>query len=255
MEKSTSKRFFLRRTHVPSELFIGGQYILSNDEEEIFHQLTKVFRLKQGQKIILINPVRPHADVQNFEYHFQVLASDKRTIQLQLLETKALQKFLQYPLALGLCLPNKPAKLDFILEKATELGVSHFFLIKSDLSQFPHQLRMDRLLKIVTEASEQSEQINPPELTYVSSLDEYLKLPTEDLSLVALERTSAEQSLVDLQVSKPTRILIGPEGGFSEREVQLLQNSNQQAINIGGHILKMDTAALLSVGILALKLQ
>jgi len=254
MEKSTSKRFFLRRTRVPPELSIGGQYVLNNEEEEIFYQLTKVFRLKEGQKIILINPVRPFADQPNQEFHFQVQTFDKKSIQLQLQEIKTLADFLRFPLSLGLCLPNKPAKMDFILEKATELGVSHFYLIKSDLSQFQHELRPDRLLKIVTEAAEQSEQVAPPGLSILENLEEYLNLPIAQ-SLVALERTAAKQSLLELSISQPARILIGPEGGFSDREVQLIQNSSQEPINIGGHILKMDTAALLSVGILALKLQ
>lgn len=254
MEKSTTKRFFLRLTHIPADLGIGGQFLLDQDEQIIFYQLTKVFRLSLGDRIVLINPYRPFAEEQNKEYHFRALSVDKKAIHLQLEEIRILEKYLRFPLSLALCLPNKPSKLDFILAKATELGVSKFYFIKSDLSQFNHRVRLDRLIKIAIEAAEQSEQVAPPSLTVIDNLDEYLQSPPE-FDLVALERTTDSQSLLDIKLAAATRILIGPEGGFSDREVELIKHSQQKPINIGGHILKMDTAALLSVGVLALKLQ
>lgn len=252
-EKSTTKRFFLRHVHISASLEKGQEYLLQDNETEIFYQLNKVFRIQQGQSIILLNN-QPDREVENTEFHLKVKTVTKKTIILELIQKQAIIGKLKHPLKLALCLPNKPSKLEFILEKATELGVTEFNLIKSDLSQFSHQIRLDRLEKIVTEAAEQSEQISIPKITLIQNLDEYLKTPTTN-GMVALERSENKVSILDAVATTATSILIGPEGGFSDREVELIGKSHHKIIKLGDSILKMDTAALLAVGIIALKLQ
>jgi 16S rRNA (uracil1498-N3)-methyltransferase len=252
ISKSSTKRFYLRHSSIPETLQPGAVYYLNDTEEEILYQLTKVFRASPGQKIILINR---HSDSSNNqEFHFQIKNLSKKSLEIELLELKTFSDPLSKELSLALCLPNKPAKLDFILEKTTELGVHHFHLIKSDLSQFSHQIRADRLEKIILEAAEQSERAVVPSLKLYNSFEEYLQ-SNPGHHLVALEHSQKSQSLLNQQIQTATTVVIGPEGGFSEREVRLIQGSNLPIINLGGSILKMDTAALLAVGIVALKLQ
>jgi len=254
--KSTTRRFFLRHSVIPNHITPVTQFILSEDiETEIFNQLTKVFRSTIGQEVILINKLNfPETSRLNIEYLFTITILNKKNLTLQLLQTKEIHSQLIHPLHLALCLPSKPAKLDWILEKATELGVQSIRLIKSDLSQFQHQLKTDRLDKIVTEAAEQSEQALPPDIKIIDNLDKFIQNNPINC-LVALERTTDSKSLLELTVTTETTVLIGPEGGFSGREVSLIREAPLAITNLGGSILKMDTAALLAVGILTLKLQ
>lgn len=254
--KSTTRRFFLRHSVVPSHITPGTQFALSEDiETEIFNQLIKVFRSTIGQKVILINKLNyPDTSHLNLEYIFEITIITKKNLTLQLIQINQLSPKLSHPLNLALCLPNKPAKLDWILEKTTELGVNSIILIKSDLNQFQHQIKLDRLDKIVTEAAEQSEQGTVPGLLYVDSLDKFIQNQPINC-LAALERSANSTNLLDLTINSETNILIGPEGGFSNREVDLIREAHLTTINLGGSVLKMDTAALLATGIAALKLQ
>jgi 16S rRNA (uracil1498-N3)-methyltransferase len=157
-------------------------------------------------------------------------------------------------LTLALALPNKPAKLDMILEHATELGVTGFVLITTDYSNFHHQVRLDRLEKIIMEAIEQSERARLPSLNMVSGLKDYFQNLSEPC-FVALERRSASQNILDLNPATSCHILIGPEGGFSPEEIILIDQSSAAPITLGTQILRNETAALIGAGILSLKLQ
>ncbi len=260
MSKShaTNFRFFLRHSVIPSHIEVGTQFGLNTDvEPEIFHQLSKVFRCQTGQPVILINQLEfPTTSLLNTEYRFIISIISKKSLTLELQKIQPLSAKLASPLHLALCLPNKPAKLDFILEKATELGVNSITLIKSALSNFNHQVNLDRLNSIVIEAAEQSEQNRPPRLDLIlNGLTPFLeKLPTN--CLVGLERAAGDTpSLLDLPVSQETTLLIGPEGGFSPAERQQILSSPAQSFHLGASILKSETATLLSLGIVAIKLQ
>lgn len=256
MQKSTSRRFFLRNSQIPADIKIGDRYLVSSSVEgDLHHQLHRVFRAVPGQTIILMNKNSDSdASGEGVEFLFELQGIEKKSLQLILRATKVVTKAFKERLGLALCLPNKPAKLDFIIEKAVEMGITNLKLIKSDFSQFSHQLRPDRLEKIILEAAEQSEQPQPAMLEYFENLDQFLK-KQETKTLVALERDNHSASILSININHDVDILIGPEGGFSEREINLINQADLTPINLGGSILKMDTAALLSIGIAALKLQ
>jgi 16S rRNA (uracil1498-N3)-methyltransferase len=168
------------------------------------------------------------------------------------MEKRTVSNELPIELNLALAVPNKPAKLEFILEKAVELGVRNIYLIKTEFSQFAHQLRLDRLEKIILEATEQSERAILPQLQSFHSLKQFLASKPENLC-VALERSEQSLDLLTTELSSSLTLLIGPEGGFSPSERQLLTDHNIQHYKLGGSILRMETAALLSLGVVRLR--
>lgn len=245
---NTSKRFILRNSIIPDQIEPNAPFTLSRDEEDLMHQITSVYRCKAGDKLILMNhnTTRP----ENTEYHFQINNLNKKTLEMTLLETSRLQES-PYNLTLSLCLPNKPAKLDFILEKATETGATSINLIKSDFSNFQHELRLDRLNKIVIEAAEQSERARVPTLQTFTSIGSFLESKPADL-MIAMERSEKSKPFDKYQWEKTDYdILIGPEGGFSQQEREFIELSGHQQISLGKHILKQDTAVILALAIIS----
>lgn len=247
---SITQRFILRHGQIPEGLSIGDLFNLSTAESELYHQIIVVYRCKVGDQAILMNLNRINPS--NTAYHCEIVACSKKLITMKLIKIDQINENKQ-SLTLALCLPNKPAKLDFIIEKAVELGIWNLILIKSDYSNFSHQLRLDRLEKILIEAAEQSERAITPTIFEYKNVDQYLESQPVNL-MVALERSSSEQNLIKLNLlAQNYSVLIGPEGGFSDREKSLFTAKKLTIINLGDQILKQDTAALLAVAILKFK--
>jgi 16S rRNA (uracil1498-N3)-methyltransferase len=157
-------------------------------------------------------------------------------------------------MTLAFALPNKPAKLEMVLQHATELGVSEFALIRTDNSNYNHEIRTDRLEKILLEAVEQCERSKVPVISQFKSLDEYLN-GLDRVCLAALERQNGQGNLLDIPVESDCAVLIGPEGGFSQREFELIAESKAKPFSLGSTILRNETAAILACGIVSLMIQ
>lgn len=258
-------RFFLRN---PSSNFLKSKLqakgdvfeLTEKDEPDIFFQLTRVLRGKSGDTIILVPP-QPEGQI--FEYVFNVSDVQKRTITLTFEKRFENNNDLSFSLELILGLPNKPDKLDFILQKATEIGVKKIILVTADFTQLKHHLRPDRMQKIVIEAAEQSERAIVPEIIEAGPLKNFLqKLSTEEQQkiFVAMERLSSntkkdDGSLVHLlsdYKEAKIQLLIGPEGGFSEEEKKLMAALNLTCFSLGKSVLRMETAAVIALGMTAL---
>ena len=247
-------RFFLRNSLLTPESIATKKLVLGQEEDEIFFQLTRVLRCQINDKVVLLNNSREKASP--IEYIFQISTINKKNLVLELIDQVEKNNY-QLPnpiLAIGL--PNKPAKLEFIIQKATELGVAQIHLIKFTFSQFPHQINLPRLDKIAIEAAEQSEQLCVPEIIFYQDLADYLSQQHKNSLLVALERSSQNsESLLSVNLPPQPILLIGPEGGISPQEKQILSEQGIKAFNLGSSILRMETACLLSLGICSLRLQ
>jgi 16S rRNA (uracil1498-N3)-methyltransferase len=243
-------------------------HLLENIEPEIFFQLAKVLRVRNGDEIVLI-PVLQNPPY--FEYKYVVESTDKKDIVLRFMEKTENTNEPEKSLSLMLCVPNKPEKMEFILQKAVELGAKRILLLEGDFSQMKHTLRADRLEKIMAEAAEQSERAIIPEIVSAGKLKNYLKaLPKEELKniFVALERecgatgdsgakgdseANKRKSAEDvfgggLSGAQNISVLVGPEGGFSNEEKALIYDLNITCFSLGKRILRMETAAILSLG-------
>ena len=242
-------RFFLRHTPVKG---LGEIFSISEQTEpEIFFQLTKVLRTEVGQKLIIV-PAQQQAPF--YEYHYTAETVGKKELILKLTEKIANENELGFKLGLVLALPNKPDKLEFILQKAVEIGVGKIVLVEGDFSQLKHQVRLERLQKIVVEAAEQSERAIIPELKLDGKmrnyLDEWEKNGGESKLVVAMERSGEAQEIFkNVQKSDGLEIVIGPEGGFSPEEKQLIAKLQLTCFSLGKRVLRMETAVILSLGL------
>lgn len=210
-------------------------------DEEIIHQWKDVFRLRSGDKILLL-------DNTGFEYITEVVLLAKGKADLKIIDRSAVSHMPTKELWLYAAIIKKD-NYEWILEKGTEVGVSHFVPVVSDRTE-KKDINMERALKIVKEASEQSGRGVMPEVDEPVSLKEAIN--NASVPLIAFHITG-EKFVADFHNNKQKLgILVGPEGGWSENELQLFKEKEIPIYSIGGLVLRAETAAIVIPALLSL---
>ena len=161
--------------------------------------------------------------------------------------------------------PLKPRAMDFLIEKATELGVTSFYPFWSARTQ-GRDFKEDRYKMIAQEAAEQSERLSLPCFHPPLLLEQFLKKwnPAETI-FVGDERRNTGSLFDYLKTSESTEIkdsttssmivMIGPEGGFTEQEFNLLQNQTFCCfVSLSQTVLRSETAALCALALMQAKI-
>ena len=203
------------------------------------HYLNKVMRVKENEVFSLFNS--------NGEWEAKVLSISKSIIEFKI--TKQLrQKENIKELWLAFS-PIKSNYQNFIIQKATELGVTKFLPIIFDRTVV-RKINKERLEKIAIEASEQSNRINLPTIEESQSLNNFLK--TNSIDLIFTDLNSNNYKIDKSKLSdRPICIIIGPEGDFSEVERQeILAFKGVQPIKINENILRSETAVISAISII-----
>jgi 16S rRNA (uracil1498-N3)-methyltransferase len=202
------------------------------------HYLTKVMRVKENEVFSLFN--------KNGEWEAKVLEISKSIVEFKI--TKQLRQkenFKELWLAFS---PIKSNYQNFMIQKATELGVTKFLPIIFDRTVV-RKINKVRLEKIVIEASEQSNRINVPTIEDAQNLNSFLKKNSMDLIFTDLNSNNEKINRSKL-TDKPVCIIIGPEGDFSEAEREkILSFKGVQPIKINENILRSETAVISAISI------
>ena len=202
------------------------------------HYLSKVMRVKESEVFSLFN--------KGGEWEAKILGISKNTVEFKI--TKQLrQKEITKELWLAFS-PIKSNYQNFMLQKATELGVTKFLPIIFDRTVV-RKINKDRLEKIIIEASEQSNRINVPTIEDVQDLNGFLKKNSIDLIFTDLN-SNIKKIDKSKFTDKPVCIIIGPEGDFSETEREkILSFKGVQPIKINENILRSETAVISAISI------
>ncbi|MGA0790058.1 MAG: RsmE family RNA methyltransferase [Pelagibacteraceae bacterium] len=210
-----------------------SEIILSKDQS---HYLLSVMRLKVGQKVLFFNG-------NDGEFYGIINSIEKKKTTIKIL-SKEREVNDQQKVVLAFC-PPKGNKLDFLIQKSTEIGVKEFIPVISDHT-INRKINIDRLKKIIIESAEQSNQIQLPNLQNPLSFDSFVNNFSKSTILFA-DINSLNSSLEEIIEKKQSNyiLFIGPEGDFSskEREV-ILQNKNFKSFSLGSTILRSETAAI-----------
>ena len=202
------------------------------------HYLTKVMRLKIGDNFSLFN--------KNGEWEANILNISKFIVEF--IVTKQLrQKENIKELWLAFS-PIKSNYFNFMIQKATELGVTKFLPIIFDRTVV-RKINKERLSKVIIESSEQSNRLVIPTIEDPKTLDEFLNLNNFELIFTDLnsKNTKINSSIMS---DKPVCIIVGPEGDFSESERQkILSYKDVQTIKINENILRSETAVISAISI------
>ena len=203
------------------------------------HYINKVMRVKENEVFSLFNS--------SGEWEAKILSISKNIVEFNI--TKQLrQKETTKELWLAFS-PIKSNYFNFMIQKATELGVTKFLPIVFDRT-IVRKINKERLEKVIIEAAEQSNRINVPSIEEPQSLNSFLKNSKIDLIFTDLNTSNTKIDLNQL-TSNPTCVIIGPEGDFSEVERQeILKFNGVQAIKINENILRSETAVISAISII-----
>ena len=202
------------------------------------HYISKVMRLKENEVFSLFNS--------SGEWEAKILNISKSTVEFNL--TKQLrQKENTKELWLAFS-PIKSNFFNFMIQKATELGVTKFLPIIFDRT-IVRKINKERLQKIIIEAAEQSNRITVPIIEESQNLKNFLK---KDMDLIFTDLNTNNKK-IDLKklTTKPTCVIIGPEGDFSEGErEEILKFNGVQPLKISENILRSETAVISAISII-----
>ena len=202
------------------------------------HYLTKVMRIKENEVFSLFNKYGEW-EAKIFEISKSIVKF-KTTKQLRQNEN-AKELWLAYS-------PIKSNYQNFMIQKATELGITKFFPIIFDRTVV-RKINKKRLEKITIEASEQSNRINVPKFEDTQDLKSFLK--KNSMNLIFTDLNSNNKKIDKSKfIDKPICIIIGPEGDFSEAEKEKILNfKGVQPIKINENILRAETAVISTISI------
>lgn len=217
------------RLYVDHALGEGQSVSLSREQA---HYLFSVMRLGAGDAVLLFNG-------QDGEWLADVMDAGKRGGTLGCVERTGLQ--MNPPDVWLLFAPIKKARTDFIVEKATELGVARILPVRTEYTN-SERIRRDRLQAHAVEAAEQCGGTFVPDVEEIRPLSGILDNWSGDRRLIFCDEARAGDASAELP-DAPAAILIGPEGGFSDAERARLR-AMATTVSLGPRILRADTAAV-----------
>ena len=205
------------------------------------HYLAKVMRAKVGESFSLFN--------QSGEWEAKINEILKGIVEFTVLK-KLREKDSEKNIWLAFA-PIKSNFFNFMIQKATELGVTKFVPIITDRT-IVRKINYERIEKIIIEASEQSNRIKVPKVEKTQNLNLFLKNNNNKINIIFGDLNTENQNL-DPKIkkeNKPICIIIGPEGDFTESErEQILNFKDVQSLKINNNILRTETAAISAISI------
>ena len=193
-----------------------------------------------GGQIILL-------DNSGFEFLSEIVEIDKHEIRVKILEKGGNQTEPDIEINLFQALPNSPAKFEEILKHGTEVGIARFFPLISERSEARKLKNLERLEKILKESSEQSCRGKIPQIMEIMKYKNvWDDLPT-GMNLVAdsfCEKPLLREILPSSEKEAVLNIFIGPEGGFSEKEIKLAKENDALTFSLGPRVLRTETAGV-----------
>jgi len=230
------------RLYVENPLSENQQISLNENQS---HYVQKVMRLKHGDALLLFNG-------REGEWKACITGLEKKTTHLVLANQTRPQQDEK-----SLCLlfsPLKPKRQEFLIEKATELGVSCLWPIRFERTPMP-KVNLEKMRAQAREAAEQCGRLSLPEIKDLIPLPQLLKNWPQEEILVFGDESLTSPSIATLKEDQDKfySFLVGPEGGFTSQEYALLKAHPQAyGVTLNAHILRAETAALVGVSYLRL---
>ncbi len=210
---------------------------ISVNEPELIHQWKNVLKFKMGEQIILANP-------NGMEALCEIESIDKKSATLKLLSESENTKTVKRIVTLYASI-LKRENFEFIAQKATELGVKTIVPIKNERT-IKQNINMERLAKIVTEASELCGRNTVPEIKETMNFKDAIKESLENSYTVLFDATGSPLSNHIDSWQNNMSIFIGPEGGFTEKELEMARENNIEIVSISPLMLRGETAAIVA---------
>ena len=223
------------RIFYPEKLSINLETNLDKSQS---YYLLKVMRIKRGDTISVFN--------KSGEWKSIITETIKSIVYFKVTE-QLRQKEIQQEMWLAFS-PIKSNYFNFMIQKATELGVTKFLPIISERT-IVRKINNERLNKIIIESCEQSNRINVPSIEKSQSLEKFLS-DNLDINLIFGDLNTKNKK-IKFYNSKPNCLLIGPEGDYSSNEIKKILNyKGSQSIKLSDNILRSETAVISALSVI-----
>lgn len=211
-------------------------------DDQATHHVVRVLRAKEGEILTVFNG-------QGGEYEGIITRIDKKNVSITL--KKYISHNTESPLTLCLAQGiSRGEKMDYTIQKAVELGVKTIIPLLTErcnvkLDKERSEKRLQHWRAIIIGACEQSGRNIIPDILAPLTLEDFLKDSTISYDWKFILAPTANQKLAQFPIQKTSRIIlcVGPEGGFSEAEIQKATQHNFLSLNLGPRILRTETAA------------
>ena len=226
------------RLYYPDSIVENTTSLLSKEHT---HYVVNVMRLKRGSNINCFN--------KEGEWVSEVVFLEKDRVEVKFLN-RVKESIKSPSIELAICLVKKNP-MEIILQKATELGVTKIIPIISERTEVK-ELNLERANKIVIEATEQSNQLSPPEISKITTLKDFINnLNAANKFFFADINCKHRLKKEDIKIDNLKTILIGPEGDFTPAERKMiLEDGNAISFSLSKNILRTETAAISALSLL-----
>ncbi len=210
---------------------------LTLTDTDIIHQITRVMRSQIGDFVILF-------DGDGSETTYEIMSISKKSIWLRGKDRRFPQSEGLRDITLYQALPNKIEKIEYILQKWVEVGISKFIFFRAEYSQklLLSENKKLRLTTIAREAVEQCGWVHMPEIYFFDTINISEGTPTN----ITLDTTGKVIKVSEILLSDHLSIWIGPEGWWSEKEREKMSDSGFLFVRLWERILRTETAGIVS---------
>ena len=223
------------RLYHPENILENSTSLLSKEHT---HYLVNVMRAKRGANVNFFN--------KNGEWLSEIVFLEKDRVEVKFL-SKIKENTNNHNVELAICLVKKNA-IEIILQKATELGIKKIIPIISERTEVK-EINFERANKIVIEATEQSNQLEPPQISEILNLKDFLNINRNKIFFADINSDYSLEKK-DFKEGETATVLVGPEGDFSPAERELILNgSNTIAFSLSKNILRTDTAVISAISL------
>ena len=208
------------------------------DEDESNHAI-RVLRMQEGDFFYLL-------DGEGHQYTCKIIEANKKKLRFELMD-KVFQEALVPAIHIAIALPKSQDRIQFFLEKVTEIGISEITPLLTTNSERTN-IKPEKLEKQIIAAMKQSGQMYLPRLNSIEKFHHFVSNHTEIQKFIAHCEDDPSKSLLKnrLDVNNSCTILIGPEGDFTPEEVILAKEKGFKAISLGPSRLRTETAGIVA---------
>ena len=232
--------FFIKSENIKNNI------VMINDAENYRH-IAKSLRARCGENLLLI-------DENQIQYETEISNITKNEIECLIKNSYPSKRDLEFDLFLAQSPLRSDAQLT-IMEKSTELGVRAVYPIITDncaVTKSVAEKKLEKWQKVMYEASKQCERAKIPICHEVQTIENLVSNKFD--KIIVFGERSTEMSLKTYLTKHPVKkgekilVIIGPEGGFSEKEFKLFREKNLPILTLGDLILKAETAVIIGLG-------
>ncbi|MGC4128976.1 MAG: RsmE family RNA methyltransferase [Bergeyella sp.] len=218
------------------KLFYGEIFpeVKINEDEQ--QHIVKVLRMREGEEIFVTDG--------NGNLAKGNLIFEGKKVNLDISEIKENLPDFSSKLHIAIAPTKNIDRTEFFVEKAVEMGVSEITFIQTEKSERKN-INYDRFVKQSIAASKQSLRFHFPKINDLTKLSDFIKSVNPENTFVAHCNENLERiSLKNISAPDKITFLIGPEGDFSEKEIQLLAETGIKAVSLGSQRLRTETAGI-----------